>query len=549
MKKVNTLRKALAAVLSAAVLCSTAAVPVFAAPSETKKYSYVALGDSIAAGYGLTEKSEGENILDPALMITDELLANPISNAYAAVLGTYLDALGNEYGIETSATNLSATAYRAYDVANTITTEGYKGEIATWIIEYFVGEGKSAPLSNYHDLFVKYLSEADLVSIQLGGNDIVMEAIVPMANSDNPILVSTAIGIMMILFGEGTEIAIGAAVQTLLSYENVLTNDNFTDAAQYFSYISTHSEDLVEGAATHVNEVVDAVQTVNPDADIALVSMFNPYGNSLECDGKIYNCLTVFRSILAKSASILMGCEISADDADASDSQLMNSINEKIPQFDGISKIVGKIKKYSAILPNYQKLLNKYKAKLKELAKSIIEETAYPIQYLTAGKNVDPQIKLLNEKLQAIAAETGCTFVDTYGIGNECNLDPHPNANGHKEIADSIYDTMKDTIIDRMEDKVTEPLVNNSTISASRIKVGKKIKVRAVAEGGAGDYEYAVYYKKVRSESMVRVLDYGKKKACYITPSMAAKYEVIVKVRDRKGNEVVKTLPLQVTRK
>ena len=181
MKKVNTLRKALAAVLSAAVLCSTAAVPVFAAPSETKKYSYVALGDSIAAGYGLTEKSEGENILDPALMITDELLANPISNAYAAVLGTYLDALGNEYGIETSATNLSATAYRAYDVANTITTEGYRGEIATWIIEYFVGEGKSAPLSNYHDLFVKYLSEADLVSIQLGGNDIVMEAIVPMA--------------------------------------------------------------------------------------------------------------------------------------------------------------------------------------------------------------------------------------------------------------------------------------------------------------------------------------------------------------------------------
>ena len=90
------------------------------------------------------------------------------------------------------------------------------------------------------------------------------------------------------------------------------------------------------------------------------------------------------------------------------------------------------------------------KARAKALLTIAANELAYPIQYLTAGKNVDPQIKLLNTRLQEIADRNGATFVDVYDISNECNTDPHPTAAGHKEIADRLSATMRSTILTRM---------------------------------------------------------------------------------------------------
>lgn len=77
-------------------------------------------------------------------------------------------------------------------------------------------------------------------------------------------------------------------------------------------------------------------------------------------------------------------------------------------------------------------------ARIKALLAIAAEELAYPIQYLTAGKIVDPQITQLNTKLQEIAEKHGATYVDVYDISNECNTDPHPTVEGHKEIADRL---------------------------------------------------------------------------------------------------------------
>ena len=76
-----------------------------------------------------------------------------------------------------------------------------------------------------------------------------------------------------------------------------------------------------------------------------------------------------------------------------------------------------------------------------------------------AGKNVDPQMRRLNEKLIEVAAETGATYVDVYGISPENDFDPHPNANGHKEIADILFNTMSETISERIivPEPVEEP--------------------------------------------------------------------------------------------
>ena len=76
----------LAALVSAVTLTNTAGMSAFAANNDKNAtngdYNYVALGDSIAAGFGLA----GGNITeDPALVITDKLLADPVKGAYPAM--------------------------------------------------------------------------------------------------------------------------------------------------------------------------------------------------------------------------------------------------------------------------------------------------------------------------------------------------------------------------------------------------------------------------------------------------------------------------------
>ena len=71
---------------------------------------------------------------------------------------------------------------------------------------------------------------------------------------------------------------------------------------------------------------------------------------------------------------------------------------------------------------------------------------------MTAGNNVDPQMTLLNQKLKALADKTGSTYVDVYDISNECNLDPHPTANGHKEIADIMKTELSGMVNQRMSE-------------------------------------------------------------------------------------------------
>ena len=173
-------KKIISGFLALAMVGSIATVAVAAEEVPEKTYNYVALGDSIAAGYGLTAPGTA---VDPALILSEQLIANPVQTAYAQVFGNRLAEIGAENGYTTTATNLSSTAYRAEDVAKTITTPGYKGAVCEHILDTFVAPGTSDVLLTYHDIYNKYLPKADMVSIQLGGNDIIMGMTYPCTTS------------------------------------------------------------------------------------------------------------------------------------------------------------------------------------------------------------------------------------------------------------------------------------------------------------------------------------------------------------------------------
>ena len=461
------LKKVLSFAISAIMLGNMACV--FASAEEStpaKTYNYVALGDSIAAGFGLSGDGSVTSLAtDPALILSEDLIANPVQDAYAQVFGNFLAEVGAERGYTTTATNLSSTAYRAQDVEQTILTEGYKGEVATWILEYFVGQGKSASLSSYHDIYTKYLTKADLVSVQLGGNDIVMEILVPMGSSENPVLQAVSTSMMLTLFGCDMQTSLGGGLMIINNNKDKLTYQSFTEAAAYLSNVSKNGELYVEHSANHVHDVVKAVKTVNSDTDIAVVGMFNPYGNSLVYEGTTYDMSTVMQTIFKRAAEEICGKKLNVEEVE------LVTDDEAEEKTEECSRHVAELKKRIA------KLRQQKKEKLEQLLSIISEEIAYPMQYTIAGKNVEPQMKSLNEKLQAIAEEENAVYVDVYNISNELNLDPHPTAKGHREIAEIMEETLEDTIIAKMPAPEAESVELNKT--AVNIGIGQSYELKS----------------------------------------------------------------------
>ena len=508
--------KAIAALVAAVMLSSAAGVTAFAdsktAKTDDRTYNYVALGDSIAAGFGL---ADGDLASDPALVITDKLLNDPVKGAYPAIFTGYLEQLGKEKGVAVRGTNLASTAYRAEDIEKTIKNEGYKGEFAASILETYAGEGASDVLTPYHDLYNKYLADADLVSIQLGGNDIVMSIIPQMLENENPVLRAAGISLMFTLFGTDSETAIGAGLQVMQQDSENVTPEAFMEAAAFMYNVGNSSEALVEQSAGHVRDVVNAVKDVNGDTDIALVGMFNPYrteeearemgGDISEVLGKIYaeaadtaaageDELTTDGEQTAAyvrdfNKEVERLKELSAALQDIKDPADLDALVEQIKSSDSMQKVneaadrlhkvqakqyekmVEVLDKYSDVnelkdvidiakngsdvegLGSMADVLAKYRTSDEaQMVKAMAAEVAGPMVMQMAGRNVDPQMKLLNEKLKVIAEETGAVYVDVYGISPETDADPHPNANGHKEIADILFDTMSDIVYERMSE-------------------------------------------------------------------------------------------------
>ena len=517
--------------LAAAMIGGSATLAVSATPiEEDNTYNYVAFGDSIAAGFGLT----GGNVLegnDPTLILTQDLIDNPLQAAYPAIFGDYLKELGAGMGVDVTTTNLSCCAYRAMDVEGALYSDDYVGEIALSIF----GKSSYNALKNYHNLFMKYLPDADLVSVQLGGNDIIMGVIVPMTYGDNPILESIGISLTLTLFGCDMTTAIGGGVKTLMDNKDELNYAALKEAAEFFSSVSENTDMYVDIAAEEVGDVVDAIRTINTDADVALIGMFNPYGNSLEYNGKTYTAANVVTSIFKRAAEEICGEKLEEPDVDIADDE---DIEDKADESSRRLKLLAKLSAQMENIEKYsKKAADKIKKQMMELLTITIQEISYPIQYLTAGNISDERILSLNEKLSTIADEKGCTFVDVYGISNENNLDPHPNANGHQEIADILESELHDLVCEGMEaDRIPLPLENTSTISAASVTAGTKVTITGAAEGGSGEFLYTYQIKKPGNSSWTTLGEkYGTATSKVFTAKLEGTYEVRVLVKDGTG--------------
>ncbi len=511
-------RKILSVALSATLIASSVSLSAFAKETD-KKYDYVALGDSIAAGFGL-ENSDGTILTDRAVCVTPELLADPIKEAYATVFGKYLEEMGQANGYTTTSTNLSAVGYRANDVAETIMRDGFVGQTAVGILEGFLGKGGSAPLWQYHKIFNEYLSEAELVSIQLGGNDIILELFGDMSSQDNKILSTLSSTLLMILAGFDSNSAIQYGVNAIKNMSDSITYEMLAEAAAYLSGLDFNK--YIDASAANVEKVVDAVRTVNDTADIALVGMFDAYGNSLVYDEQVRDMSYVVRTVFARAAEELTGMEIDVDD------------EEEIADEELEAK-TALLSKYTAKLQKLSNKVTKYnKAAADKLVAIISDEISYPLQYMVAGKAVGKAMKVLNQELDEIADRKGCIFVDVYDISNEHNLDPHPDAQRHKEIADIMKTELSDIIISKMtetavpeaekvtlsEKNITMTAGTTYQLNAAVAPYGTSQKVKWLSSNknvAAVDSSGVVVAKKAGTAYITAVAENGKASVCKVT--------------------------------
>lgn len=453
--------KKILAVLSSAALMSTLTAQVASAVevSETEgTYKYVALGDSIGSGYGLETTQAGNMASDRALIINQELLDNPVKGAFPAVFGKWLDEeVLSDYDWSAETTNLCATAYRAEDVAKVLKNEDYIGGIA----KYFIGgsEKNNADLKAYHNIFNEYVSDADLVSIELGGDDMLMATIWPMfvpeeGQKANPVLQAMAMGMLLTLLGNDVEVAFGAAAGVIMkAQENgEITPEVLAEAAEYMQSVAQNADKIADEAANFVAETVDTVRDIaENDPDIAILSMFNPYNTPDEKEKlQLWNQQTadVAQALYAKASEEYTGRVIDSVATYKAGAGYVPAPTLATQQFNAdVNDLQGLI----------DSLDDESKEQIKEILNRLADEIALPMLQMMAGETVDPQIKLLNSKLKAIADSKGCVYVDTYGIPSDGDFDPHPDAAGHKAIAERMENALEKTVRARFGDIIEDP--------------------------------------------------------------------------------------------
>ena len=86
---------------------------------------------------------------------------------------------------------------------------------------------------------------------------------------------------------------------------------------------------------------------------------------------------------------------------------------------------------------------------------------------------------------------------------------------------------------------VSSDLVNNSTVSANSITLGKAIVMTGAATGGSGSYTYAFYYKKsTASTYSVSGTEFGSDTARGLTPKATGVYDIKITVKDSVVTDV-----------
>ena len=118
----------------------------------------------------------------------------------------------------------------------------------------------------------------------------------------------------------------------------------------------------------------------------------------------------------------------------------------------------------------------------------------------------------------------------------------------HEDNDGHVYVKSTHSLLGQKGRYATE-LENYSRISRDRIALGGTFDVEGYAEGGDGNYTYAVLYKKKSDKKWTVKQNYSTNEIITVKPAKATMYDVCIKVKDGTGKIVKKFFEVQVNEK
>ncbi len=118
-----------------------------------------------------------------------------------------------------------------------------------------------------------------------------------------------------------------------------------------------------------------------------------------------------------------------------------------------------------------------------------------------------------------------------------------------QEETESDDTTVIDDDEDEEEEILTDPLINLSEVSSLTAKPGEAVQINAQAQGGEGDYSYAVFYRKAAIKKWRVAQEFDANDTISLKLLTPVKYLVCVKVKDSAGNIDKKYFEINVSDK
>ena len=259
------------------VMVLSLSVAVFAEPADTALIAsnptntttttgyknYTVLGDSIPAGYGNFPGNATEGF-------------NRVENAYP-------DLVANATG--TQLTQLAYPATRTCELRYMIDDEYAEqgGDGTDWM---FSGGGLFDHSENVRNQFKEYISDADLITLQIGANDVVVYPLNKMLD----------------MWTTGTTSAV-----ELNTYSSK-TQNLFTQLLTYADYPRRLSQmlpvffsNMITGYIAYMenfDEIVGKIYEMNPDADLVVVGLHNPFASIKLTDPQLIRTSIITDSVV-----------------------------------------------------------------------------------------------------------------------------------------------------------------------------------------------------------------------------------------------------------